>query len=104
MTTTQFIEKAIEGGMKENLNWKFVSANIYWVVWKNGNGDDTTIAFEKYILDPLAWQAVGKVEGWNKHDNARVEYNATYHWKYCMHRMIDALAEGKSIEEYLKTL
>lgn len=53
------------------------------------------------LLDPLAWQAVGKVEGWH-----RGSLDEAFHptWKQNMHRMIDALAEGKTIEDYLKTL
>lgn len=62
---------------------------------------------EIVLLDPLAWQAVAKVEGWRQgfyeygSANEAVEM-APYMVK--MHLMIDALCEGKTIEEYLATL
>jgi len=85
-------------------------------------------------LDPEAWKAVGKVEGWKEwyygwfvnkphggewkwveHKDGTVHWggapneapNIVTHqdgWKYHMHRMIDALNEGKTIEEFLETL
>ena len=86
------------------------------------------------LLDILAWQAVGKVEGWGFHPNGKLENyksmvvigsSGRFHWQECiggigksytkddfhipiwlykMHRMIDALAEGKTIEEFIETL
>lgn len=70
------------------------------------------------MLDPLAWQAVGKTEGKDnkiEYDIYGVEYKTlsqranaegeTYSWWKCqMHRMIDALAEGKTIEQFLETI
>lgn len=102
----RFIEKAIEGG------------------WKFDEHEDTVAAM---LLDPEAWKAVGKVAGWNgKPCNCggkivdssglgkshfpyqcqdcssyllAMEWEGT--WRYRMHGMIDALADGRSIEEYL---
>lgn len=76
------------------------------------------------IIDPKAWEAVGKVEGWRKKvcsicgygipqegelgiseccaDWMRGEPQESY--KYHMHAMIDARIEGKSIGDYLETL
>lgn len=58
------------------------------------------------MLDPTAWQAVGKVRGWGLHvchyftnNDADVPM-----WKCKMHGLIDALAEGKTIDEYLQTI
>ena len=100
MTIPEFIKKAIEGG------WEGKSTAIH-----------------KMVLDPLAWQAVGKVEGWELYscsdcyqsdegftfdecpkclgERGRVEMVT---WLVNMHRMIDALAEGKTIEEFIATL
>lgn len=91
MTTKEFIEKAIEGGWECYL--------------ESGTGHGLSDMF----LDPKAWQAVGKVYGWNEEYNCPscgLEYYEVSRPAYSakMHRMIDALIEGKSIEEYLKTL
>lgn len=107
MTPKQFIEKMIEGGWIEGENWKFVTANSYWVVWLNGNGDETTINFNEYLMNPLAWKAVGKtMEKWNDIEAQRQDYWEPYEsgHEWHMHRMIDALCEGKSITEFLETL
>ena len=85
MTTKEFIEKAIDGGF-----------NI-------PGGADCYTKDEEYFLNPLAWQAVGKVEGWGStHDQDG--YLVIHDWKRNMHRMIDALCEGKSVESFLSTL
>lgn len=100
MTTKEFIEKAIEGGY----------VNIY-LNPKSPHEITPLMIQEKYMifLDPKAWQAVGKVEdwidimpSWEKHKDG---YYLSYEgWQWNMHRMIDALCEGKSIEEFLSTL
>lgn len=56
------------------------------------------------LLDPLAWQAVGKTRGWNIHDNSRNLYEAKVHWQYQWHRFIDHLADGKTIDQALEAL
>ena len=71
--------------------------------------------FPLVALDPLAWQAVGKVEGWS---GRIIEYPKSARqgdrFGYIiekmtqadvnMHRMIDTLCEGRSIEQFLETL
>jgi len=54
------IKLAIEGGYKEGENWKFVSANQYWVVWLNGNSNEVTVNTNVYFLDKNFWVALGK--------------------------------------------
>lgn len=94
MTIKQFIERAIEGG------------------WNDNRDLDSQI--EKVFLSPLAWQAVGKVEGWHQ-GNKLPEFaekrlylyepiEEQYSWLGHMHRMLDALAEGKTITQFLETL
>jgi len=59
------------------------------------------------LLAPEAWKAVGKVEGWHDKfdgDVSGLRYMSMEPWLVNMHRMIDALADGKTIEEFLATL
>lgn len=118
MTIQAFIEKAIKGG------WKLAP---YYRGKKLTREDIIRVAqfqLEQYgkheiLLDPDAWRAVGKVEGWNdaeekrkypmyrKHPDGAVtleENQEAPDWLIAMHRMIDSLAGGKSIDEYLETL
>jgi hypothetical protein len=107
MKIQEFIEKAVAGG------W-----NKYAAEWHDALGHGNVQCLAHILLDPLAWQAVGKVEGWSE----AYEYSGTDpsdgpdvngetpvyvnsdHWKARMHAMIDALAEGKTVEQYLETL
>lgn len=54
------------------------------------------------LLNPLFWQALGKVEGWLPGPGFTTEHHAS--WDCKMHDMVDALAEGKTIEAYFETL
>lgn len=100
-----FIEKAVHGGWKQEGVEVFVR---HGGIYTFGHRLDTNTMF----LDPEAWKAVGKVEGKSgKHVNlftcnhADGSYSESAEWwKVMMHRMIDALAEGKTIEQYLETL
>lgn len=109
MTPKTFIEKIIKGGWKHNaiqfLNYPKDSAIFYSLL---------RIA----LLDPKAFEALGKVEGWGRkkedrvclHENPEASDNGiceSCFKKACqkkMHQMIDALCEGRTIEQYLKTL
>ncbi len=89
MTIKQAIEKAIEGGYsnKDQEGW-FIKLPEYakCQIW----------------LDLLFWQSLGKAMGWEGEDmyltlpmDAHVAY-----W----HRLIDHLAEGKTIEQFFAKL
>ena len=134
MTPKQFIEKAIEGGWQP-----FSDTKVRKGFEVEENEVETMIIFydkvnvRRYslplvVLNPLAWQAVGKVEGWgtprDTHKWITTESGAIIcdycvclkskpdkkckrnvrHWKDEMHRMIEALAGGRSNKEFLKTL
>jgi hypothetical protein len=88
--------------------------------------DSIRWTIHEILLDPLAWQAVGKVEGWKEEGIKSLDGKVCAYdgyrdcgmgracrftgfpkidkWHWHMHQMIDALAEGKSIEEFLETL
>lgn len=105
MTSKQFIEKAIEGGWKPELEYRkkahdyLISAKEYETTQKLWNE-----MIEKVILlDPLAWQAMCKICGLGRNDNYFENRKYDY-WQDLMHGMIDALCEGRTIESYLETL
>lgn len=132
MTIQQFIEKAIEGGWKDlhsfqhyNGYWARVSLKETTVIENAETGEEETVqvaqAFklEEILLDPEAWKAVGKVEGWHGYCYACDEiWDDGEHYCgpdgvvgigmdghiYRMHGLIDHLAEGGTIESYLAGL
>jgi hypothetical protein len=59
--------------------------------------------FEATLLNSAAWKAVGKMEGWEERPHAYGMVDMSG-WHAKMHGLIDALAEGESIEDYLATL
>lgn len=91
MTIQRFIKAAIEGGWERKHAWPAYQFDPY---------------LQQILLDPASWKAVGKVEGWDEvemQDRHRA-VNGKSEAVNNMHRMIDALAEGKSIETFLETL
>jgi len=113
MEIKDFIEKAIAGGWNhriQNATIQRVDADdhsFHVHFWDNeGNQSDMfSYSLHALLLDPLAWQAVGKVEGWpTGFPDPKNQYSRGMSWKINMYRMIDHLAEGGTIESYLKTL
>lgn len=101
MTVQKFIEKAIEGGWRPRWeNFPKITLDTPWVE------QEAHMTIHKILLDPLAWKAVGKVEGWDAWTDKNIQKrdNEQPTWLQRMHRMVDALAEGKTIIEYLETL
>ncbi len=79
------------------------------------------VLIDEIVLDPLAWQAVGKTMGWLHNvcsgcgeekpcwcDTSDVRFSCgsdkILRCHYKMHCMIDSLIEGKTLEEFLATL
>lgn len=104
MTLTQAIERAIEGG------WNTGAVPLPY---------EHTPYLQVALLDPSFWKALGKVEGWKtaepyqKQPYMRLHTDGTVtredhpvlnEWEINMHRMIDALADGKSLEAFFETL
>lgn len=94
MTTDEFISKAQDGGWLADV----------------GAGEPTYAGrheLMRALLDPEAWKAVGKVEGWDKPitaEDRKLGLTLRRGYLIRMHMMIDALADGKTIEEFLETL
>lgn len=105
MTRKQFHAKAVEGGW--NLSDNYRADQLLRAL-----GTHTLplqMPYEVLLLDPKAWAAVGRVEGWKERvwPKEQAPDQVPYRlpgWQWSMHKMIDALAEGKTIEQYLKTL
>lgn len=81
----------------------------------DGYNHRATIA--AWLINPAAWQAVGRVRGWGKgmwigemkrlrSDEQAIETHRweVWEWEYKCHRFIDHIAAGKSIEEALAAL
>lgn len=113
MTIQKFIEKAIEGGWQQPSTFYY----LYNYKGKMGYENSLSVDFQHTLgniplavifLDPIAWQAVGRVDGWSNMDGVGGKYTypteAIPYWKHNMHCMIDALAEGKTLEDFIGTL
>ena len=93
--TEQFIKDATEGG------WKTLLPPI------------VHMQRAEMFLDPDAWRAVGKARGWDDLEKMHSLGGSPHqedcwckekNWLTRMHGLIGALAEGKSIEDYLGTI
>jgi hypothetical protein len=119
MTIQNFIEKAIEGGWKPSeAHSSDVTVLRDGIVFTDLDKGVLSMALEQVFLDPEAWKAVGRVQGWDVEVNKTGETHDDYllmddhswvssgrkKWHHKMHAMIDALAEGKSIEDFINTL
>lgn len=102
--TEQFIEDVIAGGWNKlpNENIKLMGDSITDI------RSNRLYSLHKVLLDPNAWQAVGKTRGWGTDDWDEQHFGlkdspeeASYkQW----HRFIDHLTDGKTIEEALSAI
>jgi len=119
MTTKEFIEKAIKGGWSPLIDSQDIDIinhdeyeNTYMICDHEETICTEPISYYETLLDPKAWEAVGKAEG-----DTWAGYDCRYHpvgnmcqvctggnWSFRMKAMMDALIESKTIEEYLATL
>jgi hypothetical protein len=100
----QFIEKALVGGWQPTdrafsiigfyeRHFEYELRSIY----PERPSAIRIMVYEAVLLNPKVWQAVGKVEQW---------YEGRYgpEWLHHMHKMIDALAEGQTLEAYIQSV
>jgi hypothetical protein len=103
MTIKEFIQASIEGGWDRK--------NLYGETSVYPNGEIES-SVEAILINPKAWQAVGKVEGWEaegddcgncEHTNKSVPCPECPYDEYRerMHRFIDYLQEGDTIDTAL---
>lgn len=109
MTIPEFIEAAIEGGWSDK-------THFYNLIDSDGNPIRSAVAM--LVLDPLAWKAVGKVKGWGETTSRTCicgmcvipdEQYPRKIWEdriaqEMMTRMVIALNDDKTLEEYIATL
>lgn len=107
MTIQETITKAIEGGWKPP--YQFTVSSISYKVQALNK-----VKFkERFFLDPLFWQALGKALGWEDDwgigesrprddiEGKLWRRNCTrWHW----HRFIDHLAGGGNVDDFFKDL
>lgn len=100
--TTRFIEDAIKG----EYNGTSLVRKGCWTginTWRHNLGSmNDELHFMAMLLDTLAWQAVGKTRGWT--EDLPSGKPSTIGWQHEWHRFIDALADGKDIEEALQAI
>ena len=98
----QFIEKALVGGWQPGDRdcriVGFFERHFEYELRSLFPERSSTIrmmAYEAVLLNPKVWQAVGKAEHW---------YEGRYgpEWLHHMHKMIDALVEGQTLEAYVQ--
>lgn len=89
LTIQEFIDKAI------GCEWKFNGIGGTYIDEKMAIGYQHPLMVSKILLDPKAWQAVGKTEGWCQESEACIscDLGRTTNAKKNMHRMIDYLCE-----------
>ena len=100
----QFIEKALAGGWQPvDRDFRiigFYERHFEYELRSTLPGRSSGIrvlVYEAVLLNPKVWQAVGKVEKW---------YEGHYgpEWLHHMRNMIDALAEGHTLEAYIQSV
>lgn len=97
------IKLAIEGGWDSSaMEWHGCQESITHDIW------------EKAVLSPLFWQALGKSLGWAKSVDEDGDINrepsswqyrfGNPQWLWYQHKFIDHLAEGKDINSFFEEL
>lgn len=124
-----FIEDAVKGGWDSHGGWISFEERINdWYFYDAPDkSKGTAMTSAEILLDPLAWQAVGKTKGWGRFKKHKIDEkvdilrcvdcgkkphvgdgicteNREFAWDVQWHRFIDALAEGKSINDALGNL
>ena len=98
----QFIEKAFVGGWQPGDHdcriIRFYEHYFeYQPIFQGRSSTIRMMVYEAVLLNPKVCQAVGKVEKW---------YEGRYgpEWLHHMRKMIDALAEGQTLEAYIQSV
>lgn len=113
MTIKKAIEKAIKGGYRGKILDYFLNHNNEVIDTTNCDVLGTL------LIDPLFWRCLGTAMGWKKWEcDCGEQYEmqgiiicplcneqgARESWRQRWHRLIDHLAEGKSVESFFANL
>ena len=108
--TTKFIEDAIEGGWRDSLFTHNPKEEIAYLI-EDGYFHRK---IGEILIDPLVWQAVGKVRGWRNPESRSHHITATDMetsmqvfngvWMQNWQDFIQWLADGKTTEEALEAI
>lgn len=107
--TKQFIEDVIEGGFTETESWSF-SKNIEDNGFEMMADHSFSNIFMEMVLQPSAWEACGKVRGWEDSEPVKGQClcssctEALRSHKAMMILFMTYLADNKSIEEALEAI
>ena len=116
MTIKQAIEKAIEGGWsgteglfgKHYPRTKKQREHLLKLITPTGKKYDISKyvvenLIEDGVLDPEFWQCLGKSLGWpiKKSSIGGIDI---YDWNYFAREWFESIMEGKSLEDFFKTL
>ena len=102
------IELAVENG------WRPIGLNVDGraISWIKQAVSSRSKFIERYLLDPKFFQALGRGMGYKGKGNISLSspsgsafYRKEISWdQYAQHRLVDHLAEGKTIESYFQQL
>ena len=111
MITQEAIKKAVEGGFEQYKGFDFNGFNLVpnsdlvELIYSAEGGDTTkTISIQEILLYPQFWQCLGKAMGWTDNHISQGFPHYGKQWHFEWHRLINCLAEGKTIEDYFKQL
>jgi hypothetical protein len=103
--TQQFIEDAIAGGWYSSIiesgSYRIEEyAFLYLGHSMPLSSPWARVPIHEILLDPLAWQAVGKVRGWDKYKFISFSEKT----KNDMLMVMEEIVDGKTIEEALQAI
>ena len=105
MKVEDAIKKAIQGGFDKWTHLGTGSAERMGEVPQNNKKLEAwLLKGDSIYLDASFWQSLRKTMGWKIGEHHCPACEAKHRWLYHWHHFIDHLAEGKSAEEFFKTL
>jgi hypothetical protein len=108
MTLHTALERSIAGGWKPwgrpDMTEVRVSDNKSQVGFSSYDYGLFWLSIGEICIDPLFWQALGKMENWKQDGPVRHGSYSKGEWYYRWHRLIDHLAQGGNISTFFETL
>lgn len=105
------VRDAVKGGYNKYRNYEFQhvrhipSRNLVDLVDAHDGGTSSTcVAYEELLLDPAFWKAIGVTRGYYPKEITLGENWDMTIWLEKWHSFIDYLANGKTIDDALKSI